>query len=154
MERCPPVLTPALRAVVDEILKADRRAPRKQRHTARRIFGRLKTEHHYVGAESTVRKYVGQQRRELIEPEDPSVLSTVLSQRRFAPVRTPENASGFLRNARPASLGTRVRHHRNTQEGRWRLVRRRSSALRRMTGASSCANRIGPGARRPPGMPL
>ena len=50
-----------------------------------------------------------------IEPEDPSVLSTVLSQRRFAPVGNPERASGFLRNARPASLGTRVRHHRNTQ---------------------------------------
>ena len=38
-----------------------------------------------------------QERR--IEPEDPSVLSTVLSQRRFAPVRTPEQVIGFARNA-------------------------------------------------------
>ena len=70
MERCPPVLTLALRTVVDGILKADRRAPRKQRHTARRIFERLKAEHHYAGAESTVRRYVGKRRRELVEVRD------------------------------------------------------------------------------------
>jgi hypothetical protein len=70
MERSPPVLTASLREVVDGILKADRRAPRKQRHTARRIFRRLRDEHAYAGAESSVRKYVGARRRELVEVSD------------------------------------------------------------------------------------
>ena len=70
MERSPPVLTLALRQVVDGILEADRKAPRKQRHTARRIFGRLVKEHGFGGAESTVRKYVGTRRRELVEVSD------------------------------------------------------------------------------------
>ncbi len=69
-ERTPPVLTAALRQVADGILEADRKAPRKQRHTARRIFRRLVTEHGFDGAESTVRKYVGRRRRELVEVRD------------------------------------------------------------------------------------
>lgn len=63
--REPPVLTTAMRGVVDEWLRADQKAPRKQRHTARRIYSRLKAEHGYQGAESSVRAYVGQRRREL-----------------------------------------------------------------------------------------
>jgi transposase len=44
---------------IDEILEADRKAPRKQRHTARRIFHRLRQEHpEQAVAESTVRQYV------------------------------------------------------------------------------------------------
>ncbi len=64
-QREPPILTRALRGVIDEWLRADRDAPRKQRHTARRIFQRLVREHGYPGAESTVRGYVGRRRREL-----------------------------------------------------------------------------------------
>jgi transposase len=59
------VLTAALRAVIDQWLKADRDAPRKQRHTARRIAARLQVEHGYLGAESTVRRLVATRRREL-----------------------------------------------------------------------------------------
>ncbi len=64
-DREPPVLTAALRAVVDEWLQADQTAPRKQRHTGRRIFKRLQAEHGYAGAESTLRRHVGRRRREL-----------------------------------------------------------------------------------------
>jgi hypothetical protein len=64
-KRSPPVLTPAHRATVDRWLVADCEAPRKQRHTARRVFRRLRSEEGYDGAESTVRKYVGRRRREL-----------------------------------------------------------------------------------------
>jgi len=60
-----PVLTAALRGVIDGWLSADRVAPRKQRHTARRIHQRLCREHEFVGAESTIRRYVGRRRREL-----------------------------------------------------------------------------------------
>ena len=51
---------------IDEILQGDRQAPRKQRHTAHRIFTRLQAEKsaHPV-AESTVRAYVHDRRRAL-----------------------------------------------------------------------------------------
>lgn len=60
--------SPALgrwKAVIDAILEADRQAPPKQRHTSRRIWQRLVDEHGAVVAESTVRAYVGERRREL-----------------------------------------------------------------------------------------
>jgi len=65
VERECPVLTTELRGEVDGWLKDDQQAPRKQRHTGRRIHRRLQREHGFGGAESTVRKYVGRRRREL-----------------------------------------------------------------------------------------
>lgn len=62
-----PVLGP-YRSIIDEILIADRQAPRKQRHTARRIWRRLVDEHGAQVAERTVREYVAAKRRELGEP--------------------------------------------------------------------------------------
>lgn len=64
-DREPPVLTRELRGQVDTWLEADKKAPRKQRHTARRVWQRLGREHGFTGAESTVRRYVGRRRREL-----------------------------------------------------------------------------------------
>ncbi|MFC2173855.1 IS21 family transposase, partial [Acidobacteriota bacterium] len=64
-DRDPPVFTKAMRIVVDRWLKDDRQAPKKQRHTARRIFHRLVNEHGFEGSESSVRRYVGQRRREM-----------------------------------------------------------------------------------------
>jgi transposase len=60
-----PVIGP-LRCFIDAILEGDRRAPRKQRHTAHRIFERIRTElpEHKV-AEVTVRLYVRERKREL-----------------------------------------------------------------------------------------
>jgi len=43
---------------IDGWLKEDREVPKKQRHTARRIYHRLVAEHGYKGGESTVRRYV------------------------------------------------------------------------------------------------
>ena len=56
-------------AVIDEILEldADPSTPRKQRHTARRIFQRLRDEHHYQGSEIQVRRYVALARRHSAE---------------------------------------------------------------------------------------
>jgi hypothetical protein len=48
----------AYRAVIDAWLVADRDAPRKQRHTAKRIHQRLVDEHDAEVAEVTVRQYV------------------------------------------------------------------------------------------------
>jgi transposase len=52
-----PVIGPFL-GVIDEILDADREAPAKQRHTARRIFDRLKVEYGYRGSYSQVQTAV------------------------------------------------------------------------------------------------
>jgi len=53
------------RELVRQWLLEDGNAPRKQRHTARRIYQRLRDEHGYEGAESTIRRVVAQLRREL-----------------------------------------------------------------------------------------
>ena len=55
----------AYRAVIDAWLVADRDAPRKQRHTARRIFQRLVDEHGAEVAEVTVRQSVRARKRQL-----------------------------------------------------------------------------------------
>jgi transposase len=53
-------------AFIDAILQGDRKAPRKQRHTAHRIWCRLRAELAQVTvAESTVRAYVRERKREL-----------------------------------------------------------------------------------------
>ena len=51
--------------LIDGILAADAdpSTPRKQRHTARRIYERLRDEHGYAGSEVTVRRYVAEQVR-------------------------------------------------------------------------------------------
>jgi hypothetical protein len=51
------------RAVIDGWLEADRKAPRKQRHTAKRIHQRLVDEHGADVAETTVRQYVRGRKR-------------------------------------------------------------------------------------------
>jgi transposase len=53
----------AYRALIDGWLEADREAPRKQRHTAKRIWARLVDEHGADVAETTVRDYVRARKR-------------------------------------------------------------------------------------------
>ena len=51
---------------IDAILQSDQKVPRKQRHTAHRIWSRLKSEHAQAElAESTVRQYVRKRKIEL-----------------------------------------------------------------------------------------
>ena len=52
-------------AVIDDWLLADKDAPRKQRHTARRIWQRLVAEHHATCSEVTVSRHVARRRVEL-----------------------------------------------------------------------------------------
>jgi transposase len=59
--RTRPVALPKLGAFVghiEQILREDQTAPRKQRHTATRIFQRLRDEHGYAGRYDQVRRYV------------------------------------------------------------------------------------------------
>jgi hypothetical protein len=64
-ERACPVLTDAVKGFIEDILMTDRAAPRKQRHSAHRIWQRVRDELQVAVAESTVRAYVGGRRREL-----------------------------------------------------------------------------------------
>src|SRR5205814_3838205 len=64
-ERPRPTIGPVA-TFIDEILEADRQAPRKQRHTAHRIWVRIGKERSgYQIAESTVRQYVRGRKRTL-----------------------------------------------------------------------------------------
>ena len=51
----------ALLGVIEAILEADREAPGKQRHTAKRIFERLRDEHGYGGGYTVVKDHVRRQ---------------------------------------------------------------------------------------------
>src|SRR4051794_8937875 len=64
--RAKPTLGPFL-PDIHQILGAGRHAPRKQRHTARRIFDRLREEHGYAGCESIVRAAVADWKKKRAE---------------------------------------------------------------------------------------
>src|SRR4051812_46675978 len=72
--RSKPLVRPKLNGftgIIDQILEEDRGQPRKQRHTARRIFQRLKAEHGFTGGETIVKAYVRERRlqgREMFVP--------------------------------------------------------------------------------------
>lgn len=53
----------AFTAAIDQILADDRAAPKKQRHTAHRIFERLRDDHQYLGGYDQVRRYVSSHRK-------------------------------------------------------------------------------------------
>ena len=58
-------------AIIDRILAEDRTVHRKQRHTAKRIFERLRDEHGFTGKQTIVKDYVRERRlclREMFVP--------------------------------------------------------------------------------------
>jgi transposase len=64
-ERKKPVVRPKLGpwlGIIDQILVDDQSQPKKQRHTAKRIFDRLKAEHAFGGGYTIVKDYVRQAR--------------------------------------------------------------------------------------------
>lgn len=54
-------------SIIDRILEDDQTVHRKQRHTAKRIFDRLRDEHGFEGGETIVEDYVRERRRHLRE---------------------------------------------------------------------------------------
>ena len=85
-----PVLD-AWKPTIDGWLEADREAPRKQRHTARRVWQRLVDEHQAQVGESTVRRYVAEVRR-----RQPAVLVEVKVPQRHPPGAEAEVDFGQL----------------------------------------------------------
>jgi transposase len=69
----PPSMLDPFKPIIDALLEADEQAPRKQRHTAAKLYRRLRAEHGYGGSYERVRVYVrnrGRQRRETFIPLD------------------------------------------------------------------------------------
>ena len=72
--------------IIDAILLEDEDRPRKQRHTAKRIFERLREEHGYAGGITIVKDYVRARRlrhREVFVPlrHDPAMRRWILVRR-------------------------------------------------------------------------
>ena len=72
-----PILKPYLK-IIDRWLEDDKERPKKQRHTAIRVYNRLVQEHGFKGAETTVRRYVREAKlrlgvggRQAFIPSDP-----------------------------------------------------------------------------------
>jgi transposase len=64
-QRTQPIKRPKLGpwlGVIDQILEDDQSQPKKQRHTAKRIYDRLKEEHQFAGGYTIVKDYVRQAR--------------------------------------------------------------------------------------------
>jgi transposase len=69
--------------VIDAILEDDKKHPQKQRHTAKRIFGRLRAEHAYTGGSMIVKDYVRQHTTQAAD------YMALLSPQALAPAETP-----------------------------------------------------------------
>lgn len=93
----------AYRELIDGWLTADLEAPRKQRHTAKRIWRRLVDEHGVEVAETTVRDHVRKRRREM-----GLSLPAVFVPQVHAPARTAEVDWG---QAEVELAGARTRVH-------------------------------------------
>ena len=63
---CKPQFDP-FAGVIDAIPKSDEDKPRKQRHTAKRIFERIQEEHGYSGGYTIVKGYVREKRLRYLE---------------------------------------------------------------------------------------
>jgi transposase len=78
-----PKLGPWL-GTIDEILEDDKNQSTKQRHTAKRIFDRLREKHGYTGGYTTVKEYVRKAKqvrpKAVCEWEDPAQLTYTLVQ--------------------------------------------------------------------------
>ena len=61
-----PKLSP-FTGIIDQILENDHHVPRKQRHTAKRIFERLRDEYGFNGQYTIVKDYVREHRRQTKE---------------------------------------------------------------------------------------
>ncbi|MCK4261203.1 MAG: IS21 family transposase [Halanaerobiales bacterium] len=60
-----PVMDP-VKPIIDLWLEEDMKAPKKQRHTAQRIYDRLCEEHGFTGSDRSVRNYVSKRKKELV----------------------------------------------------------------------------------------
>ena len=102
----------AFTAIIDAILEADRASPPKQRHTAKRIFERLRAEHGFAGGYTIVKDYVRERRQRQREVFVPLAHPPGHAQVDFGEavaVIGGVRAEDPLLLPRPAALGCRLR---------------------------------------------
>lgn len=96
-----PIRRPKLgpwQGVIDAILEEDKQRPKKQRHTAKRIFERLRAEHSYPGGYTIVKDYVRQ--------------AKLSSQEMFIPLaHTPGEAQADFGEAQVVIAGVEQKAH-------------------------------------------
>ena len=103
---------------IDEILREDQTAPRKQRHTAHRIWQRIRQERPDAVAEATVRRYVRERKQELGLTARETFVPQVYDWGGEAQVDWYEAMAEFA-GERSAGL-----HFRDALDGQWRSVSR------------------------------
>src|SRR5580693_8329438 len=109
-ERCRPVLA-GLMPFIEAILTSNRQAPRKQRHTAHRIWQRIRAERpEQIVAESTIRKYVHERKRELGWSPRTTLRAAELHAGAGRPGRLVRGVGGVERRAGQAA-GVRAAQH-------------------------------------------
>lgn len=107
-------------AIIDGWLEEDRSAPRKQRHTAKRVFDRLREEHGFTGGYTIIKDYVREHERrhqEMFVPlahppgqaqadfgEAMVVIGGVEQKAHFFAFDLPHSDAGYVR-AYPAAVG-------------------------------------------------
>ena len=113
--------------VIDQILTDDLRRPRKQRHTAQRIFQRLRDEHGFGGQYTIVKDYVREHRRRSQEmfvplshpPADRANFSPSPRRRKSGNSPTPPTPPAASRPRRNAPQGATAApgllHHANSE---------------------------------------
>ena len=85
--------------VIDRILEDDHGVPRKQRHTAKRIFERLRDEYGFDGGYTIVKDYVREHRRRTRE-----MFVAPVAPARTRPVRLRRGPGGHRRGAAEGPL--------------------------------------------------
>jgi transposase len=88
-------------AAIGAILEEDRSRPRKQRHTAKRIFERLREEHGYTGGYTIVKDYVRQSKLGARVVANPEVVPFLGSN--FMPVQNLGSNRSVGNDAIPSS---------------------------------------------------
>lgn len=131
-----PKLGPLL-PVIDAILETDRTGPLKQRHTAKRIFERLRDEHRFDGGYTVVKDYVR--------------IARARGRETFVPLsHPPGHAQVDFGEAIGVIGGVPCKLHSREKIA---LCGRRSSAIRRpydgWFGRTTCSNRRRIPGRRP-----
>ena len=112
-ERPRPVIGPLVE-LIDGILLADRKAPRKQRHTAHRIFVRIRQERpECVVAEASIRRYVRQRKAAL----------GLLTRETFVPQAYDWGVEAQVEGAcRPRRGAAAVPGLQHAEHGQWRRL--------------------------------
>ena len=94
--------------IIDKVLQDDREVLKKQRHTAQRIFERLRDEHQYAGGYTVVREFVAKERLRQLEVFIPLAEAVATS--------NPSSIPHFA--IEPASANPGSQHHRQPKLNR------------------------------------